>query len=284
MSVRTRNILAFIANLTVFVATCICVAHFFITGGQGNMADAGWKAFRYFTIDSNVLAALGCLVGLSFNMASIITGEDCLPHWALLLRYAGTVAVTVTLAVTVGFLSLTYGFGPLFAGVSLFLHGVNPVLFIVTFMFLDKGLVRFRESWIPVVPVLAYGVVYVVEVVYIGVAAGGWSDFYAFNVGGMWYVAVLVIGVATYAFALIERLTHRWEPQAARRRAAARVEREEAEETAALARLRRTPEDRGEGLARGRRRRAAEVPESAPATPAEAAAEAFAEAEITLEP
>lgn len=257
MGVRARNILAFIANLTVFVATAICVATFFLAGGVGNMQVTGWAAFRYFTVDSNVLAALGCLVGLSCNMVGVITGEDYLPRWALLFRFAGTVAVTLTLVVVAAFLGFVYGFEMMFTGINLFLHGINPALCILTFMFLDKGLVRFREVWIPLVPVLAYGVVYVLMVVYRGVAAGGWPDFYQFNTFVTWPVSVLVAAVATFLIAAIERLPHRWVPKQTHRRSA----RPAAADTTALARTRRVKGEEGETLARLRRPHADEAGE-----------------------
>ena len=260
MGVRARNALALIANLVVFISTCICIASFFLVGGSGNMQVAGWTAFRYFTVLSNAFAALGCLVGVGFNMAALVTGDEQVPYWFLLLKYAGTVAITVTLVVCLTFLGPIYGYELLFSGFNLFLHGVNPGLCILTFMFLERGTIRFRESWVPMVPIIAYGAVYVTKVVYTGVKAGGWPDFYHFNDTGMWPIYVLVIAVGAYVIAVIERLPHRPSRKEKRARQRAKAAEEAPAETTALAKAERPA--RSTEMAKSRKAKSGEMSEA----------------------
>ena len=37
----------------------------------------------------------------------------------------------------------------------------------------------------------------------------GWPDFYAFNVNGMWYLALIIIDLPAFLLGVIERLPHR---------------------------------------------------------------------------
>ena len=209
MKLSTRNALAIAAQVLVAALTAYAISIFFTSGGEGNMQVAGWRAFRYFTIDSNVLAALAGLVCIPYEIRALKTGEETLPHWALILYYVGAVAVSVTMMVTVAFLGPIYGYPAMFVGVNFFLHGLNPILCILTVMFLLRGPIRLREAWLCVIPVVVYGAVYFVQVVVIGYENGGWPDFYAFNVNGMWYLALIIIGLLAFLLGVIERLPHR---------------------------------------------------------------------------
>ena len=224
---KTRSVLAIAAQVVVVAATAWAIAGFFTAGGEGNMKVVGWLAFRYFTVDSNVLAAIACVVCIPFEIRALRapagksagrdarTGADCgagglvLPHGVLILNFVGTVAVSVTFVVVVAFLGPVYGYASMFTGKNFFLHGVNPILCIVAFMALIEGPVRLRETLWCLLPVAIYGIVYCIEVVGIGIEAGGWPDLYGFNIGGIWYVWFMAIGLMAFILALIERLPHR---------------------------------------------------------------------------
>ena len=206
---KVRTVLAIIAQAIVAVATFACIVSFFTSGGEGNMQVVGWRAFRYFTVDSNVLAALAGLVCIPFEFRALRTGDAALPHPALIFAYVGTVAVSVTLVVVLAFLGPLYGYGPLFAGINLWLHGINPVLAIVTLMVLLPGPIRFRETLWCLLPLAVYGTLYGIMVIAIGAEAGGWPDFYFFNMGGRWPISFAAVGLLAFILAVIERLPHR---------------------------------------------------------------------------
>ncbi len=217
MVAKTRNLIALTVQAVVVVATVICVTRFFFVGGEGNMQVVGVTCFRYFTIDSNVLAALACAVCMVYEVRALLAAkrsggevaEPVLPHWVLILTFAGTVAVTLTFMVCICFLGPLYGYGFLFSGSNFFLHGLTPALCVFAFMALLRGPVRLAECFWCLLPVLLYGIVYFIMVIAIGPDAGGWPDFYAFNMGGMWPVTYVIIAVGTFVFAAIERLPHR---------------------------------------------------------------------------
>ena len=60
-SVKSRNwkrAASMVCNLLIFVFTAYGVSRFFYRGGDGNMRVYGAWCFRFFTVDSNILAAL----------------------------------------------------------------------------------------------------------------------------------------------------------------------------------------------------------------------------------
>ena len=204
-NVKTRNALDLVMNVADFVLIFFSIMWFFKVDGAGNMLNSGTGCFIYFTNDSNILAALCCLLLVPFNIKALKSGKDEIPAWALLLKFVGTVAVTLTLMVVVLFLGPTQGYGIMFAGVCLPLHLICPLLCIVSFCFLERGLtLSKKQTWYGIIPTVIYGTVYLIAVVFVQC----WDDFYGFNIGGMWYVSYVVLPAVTYLFARLLRALH----------------------------------------------------------------------------
>ena len=106
-------------------------------------------------------------------------------------------------------LSPVKGFVLIFTGSRFFLHGVCPILSIVTFCcFINSHLVRLKESLLALIPVLIYALVYLVMVVFIGEANGGWNDFYGFATRIPVWVSLIAILPVTFGIAALLRLGH----------------------------------------------------------------------------
>ena len=52
---------------------------------------------------SNVLAAIAAIIVAGFDVKNIVSDEHTFPRWVLLLKYAGTVAVTLTFVTESGY-------------------------------------------------------------------------------------------------------------------------------------------------------------------------------------
>lgn len=198
--------------LTVLIAV---FTRFPTVEGDGNRFHSGAKTFRYFTTDSNLFAALACLILTPFSLRIAITGAGTLPAWAQALKYTAVCAVTLTLLTVLFFLAPTQGFDKMFGGANLWLHLICPLVCILSFLFFES---RERlDLWVTfpaLVPILLYSAVYLVMVVVVGEDRGGWKDFYGFNRGGKWYLALpLMLGTA-YLIALgqwtLSNLAWRW--------------------------------------------------------------------------
>ena len=188
-----------VCNTFVFAAVLWKVAAFFLPGYAGNPDVYRTACFRYFTIDSNIFAALGCLAVIPFNVMTLIGKARDIPLALKLFKYAGASAVGLTFMTVLLFLGPTQGYAFMYTGVNFWLHLVCPLIVIFTFVLTEcKGRIGFVFSLIGVVPMLVYGAVYLCEVLMLGPENGGWVDFYGFNMGGLWYVFFPVMASAAY--------------------------------------------------------------------------------------
>ena len=206
---RLRIFLNLLVSCVVFIVTFICVLSFYLYRGSGNMAVAGTLVFRYFTIDSNILYAFACLLSIPVLIRGLISGTMRQSYALLILRYVGTAAVTLTLLTVLFFLGPIHGYAPMFAGFNLYLHLIGPLLAILSLFFLDEpAIITKRYIFLSVLPMLCYGAVYLYQVVGRGPARGGWPDFYGFNRGGYWPVALLAMTAASSVIGTLLLLGH----------------------------------------------------------------------------
>ena len=197
------RILDIALNLAAFCMVALCVASFFWRGGDGNMQVAGFTAFRYYTVDSNVLFALTALLAAIVQCASLKSGK-LLPKWVIVLKFTGTIVVTVTFLTVIVFLGPLFGFGMMYDGVSLYLHGIVPVIALFSLLALERGTFFSRkEALFSLIPTLLYGVVYFLMTVWL--TPHRWEDFYGFNRGGFWYVTAIIMVAAAALLAMIVR-------------------------------------------------------------------------------
>ncbi len=195
----TKLVAALILNLLTFVLVCYCLTTFFTRGGVGNMQVFGKYCFMFFTVDSNILAAVAALILAVVQLRSLRGGGD-IPLWSMALTYVGTVAVSVTFFTVVCFLGPVFGFRGMFAGNNFFLHLICPLLAIISCFLLEtRPPLRFRCTFLGLLPTFIYGIVYIVMVVF----RRAWYDFYGFNMGGFWYRSATLMLVATFLLALV---------------------------------------------------------------------------------
>lgn len=139
----------------------------------------GRAAFCYFTVQSNVLCAAGALCMLLAPGA----------RWAWMLKYIGTVAVSVTMFTVLFFLGPTIGYRKLLHGVEFCLHLVLPLLALVSFCVLERRTLSLPAALTGLLPVALYSALYINRVL---CAPKGrrWTDFYGFNKSGRWPLAL----------------------------------------------------------------------------------------------
>lgn len=129
--VHIRTILSVLLNLAIFIQTLFSVLSYF----QPEMDGTG--CFMYFTVDSNILAAVVSLLLAIWELCHL-RGEVP-PKWMMLLKFTGTVAVGVTFFTVMLFLGPMMGYGPMVTGHNLFLHVLNPLAAMLSFALLERG-------------------------------------------------------------------------------------------------------------------------------------------------
>ena len=162
------------------------------------ISDPKYNVFRYFTTLSNMLCAAASVVLVVFAAIGRI------PEWAVLLKYVGTVAVTVTMLTVFLLLGpVSHDWKGLLTGLELFLHLICPVLALVSYIVFEK---TDMPAWIIALgtaPVLLYGALYLKKVIY-SQEGREWKDFYGFNANGRWPLsfALMLLGAAAVSFLL----------------------------------------------------------------------------------
>ena len=206
---RIQCLFALIGASIVAVCVIIGVTMNLVTIYDENFDHMGIRTFCMFTVNSNILAGLSMMLCLPYTIDGLRTGNYHLPDWVVIMMHITVSAVALTFLVSLCILAPVKGFYLIFSGSRFFLHGVCPVLSIVTFCcFINSHLVRFREAALGLVPVLLYGIVYVIMVVFIGEEHGGWNDFYGFVTRVPFWVSLPVILISATGIVLLLRFGH----------------------------------------------------------------------------
>ena len=175
----------------------LALAVFAVAAVLGHTKKAPLKVIlRYFTALSNLLCALAAI------LVAVCRLGGGLPYAAGVFKYVGTAAVTVTMLTVVCFLGPTIGYKTMFTGPDLWLHGVCPVLALVSFFLWDKPNMPFRAVWLAVLPVALYGVLYIYRVL-CAPEERRWQDFYGFNRGGKWALSFAAMLVGSFAVGVL---------------------------------------------------------------------------------
>lgn len=175
-----------VANALICAITLPLLARFFRKEGRWSLAS-GRKAFRYFTVQSNALCALGALFML------LAPGSG----WSWRLKYVGTAGVTITLATVFLFLGPTLGYGKMLKGADFFMHLVTPLLALGSFCLAEKRGMDFTTALLGMVPVTLYSAYYACKLL-LAPPQRRWEDFYGFNRGGFWPLSLAAVLLGSF--------------------------------------------------------------------------------------
>ena len=130
---------------------------------------ANLSAFKYYTVDSNVLGGLLALVYICFEIAVAKGKIARIPKLLHLIRLAATTGLTLTMLVTAFFLIPQFGehWYILYIDNNFFFHLTVPLLSIITFIFFepDTENISLKDSLFGIVTMLIYGVVYTINII-----------------------------------------------------------------------------------------------------------------------
>lgn len=174
---------------------------------SGTLMHNGINSLKYFTVLSNLFEGLASVVWL---ISSRNNGKASAR--AELLKYIAAAAVGLTCVVVLTFLGPLYGYPEMFAGPSLFMHLLTPVIAIAEIIFLSDFTYTRRENRLVMLSPIVYGVVYLGNNLINGI--GEWpdtNDWYFFLAWG-YPVGVLifvVICAVTWLLGLAMRKLHR---------------------------------------------------------------------------
>ena len=172
---KTRSTAAFYACLADLLLAVYGITHDIIVfTKRGDV----FKALHYYTVDSNCFNAFVACMILPFAIEGIRKNRFVYPRWLSVFHYSSTFCVTITMMFATFIISLfdyELAFGSLS---SIFLHVVCPCMMLISFFLSECGYqYTKKESFIIMIPFLAYAIIYIVNVVFLK----RWDDFYCFT-------------------------------------------------------------------------------------------------------
>ena len=174
---------------------------------SGTLMQNGLNSMKYFTVLSNLLEGFASVVWL---VSSRKNGKAS--SQAELLKYIAAAAVGLTCVVVLTFLGPLYGYPAMFAGGSLFMHLLTPLIAIAEIIFLSDVTYTRKDNRLVVLSPLIYGVFYLGNNIINGI--GEWpdtNDWYLFLTWGypVGIFIFAVICVVTWLLGLAMRKLHR---------------------------------------------------------------------------
>ena len=157
------NIIIFLLVVFSIVSTVI---GFQFMSSINVLSSTNFQAFRYFTVDSNILAGIVSLIYVIYMIRQkkrCNGGRIVIPRWFSMLKLASTTGVTLTMMVTVFFLAPASdrGYFALFMNSNLFMHFVIPALCIVSFIFFEPTeKLRLSHTLTGIIPMFIYSIYY----------------------------------------------------------------------------------------------------------------------------
>lgn len=196
-----------ITSVLVLLSSIWMFSGWHIGSAPSNLEGQRLAMFKFYTVDSNVLMGVIALV-VAIVQFFVFKGKiKGLPVWVPVIKLVGVVGVTLTMLVTIFFLTPTMGFYTCFNNSNLFLHFVNPVVSIITFLWLEKCFsIKFIHTFTGVCSMVIYTVYYVaVSVAHSSnnVVAEGydWYGFFALGLKSGFVIVPLLI-LITYIISL----------------------------------------------------------------------------------
>ena len=166
----------------------------------------GINSLKYFTVLSNLLEGAASVIWLISTRKNDKASER-----AELLKYIAAAAVGLTCATVLVFLGPLYGYPAMFAGGSLYMHLLTPVVAIAEIIFLSDYKYTRKDNRLVVLSPLIYGVFYLGNNLINGI--GEWpdtNDWYFFLAWGypVGIFIFVIICIVTWLLGLAMRKLH----------------------------------------------------------------------------
>jgi hypothetical protein len=168
----------------------------FRPGRHGALSAEGLQSLRYFTVLSNLLqggVSIACLF------------RPDVGRW----KYVSAVSVALTFFVVLLLLGPAYGYDSMYIGANLWFHLIIPILAMANFLIVDReGTFSLRDSLFTLIPMLAYSLFYVGNLLANGVRENDWYGFAKHGPQSAVAAFLIILGL-NWIIALLMRLPRR---------------------------------------------------------------------------
>lgn len=202
----------FILNITIGVFEILSLiwmmsgVNVFSTGNT--LTAARFQMFKYFTVDSNFIMLIVAVLASIYDYLLLKKKINKFPILVYILKLLGVTGLSLTMIVTILFLAPTMGLGVVFTDSNLFLHVINPLMSILTFILFEKTTnIKFKHTFTACLPVFLYAIYYVLITLLNtknGVILPGY-DWYGFFFLGLKSIVIVlpIIFIVTYVISYL---------------------------------------------------------------------------------
>ncbi len=202
------SIVSLIFNILIVLFVINSIIMMFV-GSDGELTASGFNAFKFFTVDSNVLMGVASLIFLPFLILKMLGKEIKKTLLLSVAKFVATIGVVLTFLTVILFLGFIFGYVSMFKGPNLYMHLITPLLAMIDFMFFDPiSEIPFRFTFFGVVPMTIYGICYITNIAVHNGYGDTNYDWYMFGANGMGIgilIFLLMISI-TYGIGLLLRL------------------------------------------------------------------------------
>jgi hypothetical protein len=166
-------------NYVILVLVVIGCFLSFTSRDSETLMARGFKSLRYFTVESNIFAGLIAVFWIVFSHR-----EKSRTNLEV-LKLVSSSAVGITFLTVVAFLGPLYGYSRMYHRANFFFHLVIPVMAMAEFVFFNKLAIETKKCVFCILPVLIYGIGYIINMLVNGIESGDWYGFvnWGFYVG-----------------------------------------------------------------------------------------------------
>lgn len=196
---NTRSFLAMVASITVMFSSTYAIVGGLIKYALNN--ESIFNHFQYFTTDSNLLTLVAICMITPYAIEGYRKKRFSCPKWVAHFLYCGTTCVSLVMFFTIFFISWS---NPelAFTGFNTFLHIICPILIIISFFMIESGYkYTIKDCFLCIIPIFIYELIYLVEVVFIGEANGGWADLYMVATYTPWWFSLPALTLIAFGLA-----------------------------------------------------------------------------------
>ena len=154
------NILIFIL---VIIGTIFMMAGIKIMGEDIVLANASIEAFKFFTVDSNLLMGIAAIIFAYYDYLIITKKVKEIPTKIYAFKHIATVSVMLTFTVTMFYLApfSEYEFLAFFRNSNLFFHLVVPLLSLFVYILFEKKNQHKEVVMFGLIPMIIYSIFYI---------------------------------------------------------------------------------------------------------------------------
>lgn len=195
--------------LFVLLGTIFMFTGFQFMNKTEELSGTGLSAFKFYTVDSNILVGIISTILLIYEIR-FITNKKEIPNYVYILKLIGTVSVTLTFIITLFYLAPAFKneFYLLYQNSNLFFHLIVPILSFISFIFLEYKPLPFYTTFLGIITMPIYGMYYTLNILthMDNHTINNELDWYGFVKGGFlsMIVAFLIILLLTYGISYSE--------------------------------------------------------------------------------